>query len=136
MDAYYLDTCIWINFWKQEGDASKGIPYWKIALEFIRHAETIVVTPIVLKELKYKLPDADELIAFLKESEFIMLVKTVPEDYHMARMYERENKSISFADYLHVAIAKRLKVPLITRDKKLIEFARMHIKCHRPEDLI
>jgi predicted nucleic acid-binding protein len=133
---YYLDTCIWINLWKKEGDPSKGIPYWKIAHEFIRNAEAIVLTPIVIKEIKYKLTNADELIRFLRNSEFIKLESTVSEDYYIARVYEREHGTISFADYLHVAIAKRLDIPLITRDKKLIEFAKQHIRCHKPEELI
>ncbi|MBT4538739.1 hypothetical protein HOI26_00900 [Candidatus Woesearchaeota archaeon] len=43
---------------------------------------------------------------------------------------------ISFYDYLHVAISKRLNIPLITRDKDLIIFAKKHIEVYRPEELI
>ena len=32
---YYIDSCIWLNMFKNEGDSSKGVPYWKIAKEFI-----------------------------------------------------------------------------------------------------
>jgi len=32
---YYLDSCIWLNLLKKEGDASKGKPYWQIAKDFI-----------------------------------------------------------------------------------------------------
>ncbi len=38
--------------------------------------------------------------------------------------------------YLHVAIAKRLNIPLITRDKDLIIFAKKHVDVYKPEDLI
>ena len=61
----------------------------------------------------------------------------MPEDYDLARKFENEEEiKLSFYDYLHVAIAKRLNVPLITRDKELIYFAKKHIGVFKPEDLI
>ena len=33
--SFYIDTCIWLNLFKKEGDPSKGVPYWKIAEDFI-----------------------------------------------------------------------------------------------------
>ncbi len=35
MKEYYVETCIWLNFFKKEGDATKGIPYWKLARDFV-----------------------------------------------------------------------------------------------------
>ena len=65
------------------------------------------------------------------------MIKTVPEDYDLARKFEDEEEiKISFYDYLHVAISKRLNIPLITRDKDLITFAKKHIEVYRPEELI
>ena len=74
---------------------------------------------------------------FFKDNESIKMIKTVPEDYNLARKFESEEKfKISFYDYLHIAIAKRLNIPLITRDKDLIIFAKKHIEVCRPEELI
>ena len=65
------------------------------------------------------------------------MIKTVSEDYDLARKFEDEEEiKISFYDYLHVAISKRLNIPLITRDKDLITFAKKYVAVHRPEDLI
>ena len=65
------------------------------------------------------------------------MIKTVPEDYDLARKFEDEEEiKISFYDYLHVAISKRLNIPLITRDKDLITFAKKDIEVYRPEELI
>ena len=65
------------------------------------------------------------------------MIKTVPEDYDLARKFEDEEEiKISFYDYLHVATSKRLNIPLITRDKDLITFAKKHIEVYRPEELI
>jgi predicted nucleic acid-binding protein len=52
---YYLDTNIWLNLFKKEGDLRKGVPYWKIAKDFIQkvdeNEDTIIVSTIVLKEI-------------------------------------------------------------------------------------
>lgn len=37
MKRFYLDTCIWMNLFKKEGNPEKGVPYWKIAKEFINN---------------------------------------------------------------------------------------------------
>ena len=114
------------------------MPHWKIAKDFIENGNTIIVSTIVIKELSFKIKEKLELaMRFFKDNESIKLIKTVPEDYDLARKFENEEQfKISFYDYLHVAIAKRLNIPLITRDKDLITFAKKHLDVYKPEDLI
>lgn len=138
---YYVESCIWLNLFKKEGDPTKGIPYWKLAKDFIEQVENqnekIVVSTIVLKELYFTTKDKfNRIKKFFKESEYIEIVKTMPQDYELARKWEQEHTSLSFYDYIHVAIAKRLNIPLITRDADLIEFAKSHVEVFKPEDLI
>jgi len=137
---YYIDSCIWLNMFKNEGDSSKGVPYWKIAKEFIEKIEEnkdiIIVSAIVLKELQFKLEGKfEEVKQFFQEAEFIHLIKTTNEDYDLARKFEYQHGLLSFYDYLHMAICLRLNIPLITRDRDLIEFARNCIKVFKPEEL-
>lgn len=138
---HYVDTCIWLNLFKKDGDETKGIPYWKLAKDFIEQVEDdkdiIFVSTITLKELTFKLGDKfNEVKQFFQESDFIKIIKTTPEDYNQARTWEQDHQLLSFYDYLHVAIAKRLNTPLITRDRDLMEFAREHVEVFRPEDLL
>lgn len=86
----------------------------------------------------FKIEDKLNLVMkFFKDNNDIKLIKTQPEDYDLARKFESKEKfKISFYDYLHIAIAKRLNIPLITRDKELIEFAKKYIEVFKPEDLI
>ncbi|MEK6845626.1 MAG: PIN domain-containing protein [Nanoarchaeota archaeon] len=138
---HYVDTCIWLNLFKKEGDETKGIPYWKLAEDFIEQVEedndSIIVSTISLKELTFKLGDKfNEVKRFFQESDFIQIIKTTPDDYDQARQWEQEHRLLSFYDYLHVAIAKRLNVPLITRDKDLMEFAKKQVEVFKPEDLL
>ncbi len=139
---YYLDSCIWLNLFQKEGDASKGTPYWKIALSFIENAKNngfkIYVSTIVLKELNYIAGnDFQNIIDYFKQTGFIEIIKTKNEDYNLARKFENEdNSKISFYDYLHIAIARRLGCIFVTRDKDLLNFARNKININLPEKLI
>ncbi len=135
--TYYVDSCIWLNLFKKEGDASKGVPYWKLAKDFLEKSNKLIISTIVLKELSFKVENIDKTMKFFKDSEFIEIIKTRSEDYDLARKFEDEEEyKISFYDYLHVAIAKRLNIPLITRDRDLMDFARKQIDVFKPEDLI
>ena len=126
--TYYVDSCIWLNLFKKEGDASKGVPYWKLAKDFLEKSNKLIISTIVLKELSFKVENIDKTMKFFKDSEFIEIIKTRSEDYDLARKFEDEEEyKISFYDYLHVAIAKRLNIPLITRDRDLMDFARKQI---------
>jgi len=136
--TYYVDSCIWLNLFKKEGDPTKGVPYWKLAKDFLELNNRLIISTIVLKELSYKLENQfEEKLKFFKDTEFVEIIKTTPEDYDLARKFENEEEfNISFYDYLHVAIAKRINAPLITRDKDLMDFASKHIEVFKPEDLL
>ena len=137
--VYYIDTCIWLNLFKREGDETKGEPYFKIAQDFIeKEADKIVYSGIVLKEFRFILNDEiifKEKKQFFKE--FFEFVKLSEKDYDLARKYEIENNSkISFYDYLHIAICKNNNFILITRDKDLIETAKKYINVKKPEEIL
>ena len=136
---YYLDTCIWLNLLKKEINPKSGVQYWKLAKDFIEKIEDkqekIVISTIVLKELYYTLKERFQLVnQFFKESDFIEIIKTDPRDYDLARKWEKENETLSFYDYLHIAIAKRLNLQLITRDEDLIILAKKHVNVSKPEE--
>ncbi len=139
--SYYIDSCIWLNLFKKEGDETKGIPYWKLAKDFIEQIKDeedfIIISTITLKELTFKLSERfNEVKQYFQENDFIQIIKTTPEDYEQARQWEQEHRLLSFYDYLHVAIARRLNLVLITRDRDLIEFAEEYVKVFKPENLL
>ena len=138
---YYLDTSIWLNLFKKETNPKGCIPYWKLAKDFIQkveeNSEKLIVSTIVLKEIYFSANEKFNIIKkFLDESDFIEIVKTSPEDYDLAREWERIDGKLSFYDYLHTAIAKRLNSDLITRDARLIEFAKSYIRVFKPEEIL
>ncbi len=142
--SFYLDSCIWLNLFKEEGDPTKGVPYWKIAKDFIKKImfsknDEIVYTGFVLKELKYKLDEEifNEKLLFLKSEEKFRFIKATEEDYSFARKLESESHyEISFFDCLHISVCKRIKSILITRDEELIKFSKKYIEVNKPENLL
>lgn len=140
--SYYLDTCIWLNIFKREGDLSKGTPYWKIALDFVKSIENsggeIIVSPIILREIYSKLGEKYSLVKdYFDKNSFISLIEVFNEDYILARKFESaSNFTISFYDCIHIAMAKRLNIDLVTRDNSLIAFAKSFISVKKPEELL
>tara|TARA_Y100000310_G_scaffold262785_1_gene272585 strand:+ start:770 stop:1207 length:438 start_codon:yes stop_codon:yes gene_type:complete len=143
MIRFYIDTCIWLNLFKKEGDSSKGVPYWKIADDFIKRImfsedKEIIYNSLILKELKFKLGEIsfNEKLIFLKSEKRFKFIKSVDTDYSFARKLEGEFKyEIGFFDCLHIAICKRTNSILITRDKELIKNAIKYITVNKPEQL-
>ena len=141
--SFYLDSCIWLNLFKEEGDSNKGVPYWKIAKEFIEKIilskdKEIVFSGFILKELKHKLDDStfEEKLLFLKNEEKFRFIKATEGDYTLGRKLESESKfDISFFDCIHVAICKRVNSTLVTRDLKLIGFAKDYVEVIKPEEI-
>lgn len=138
--SYYIDTCIWLNLFKKEVNKNTGARYWKITKDFIneieKRQEKIIISTIVLKELYFLVEEKFQTInEFFEQEEYIEIIKTTTEDYQLARKWEKEHKKLSFYDYLHVAIAKRLNFYFITRDGELIIFAKNHVNVSKPEDI-
>ncbi len=141
MKLYYIDTSIWLNLFKREGDPTKGVPYWKIAEDFLKRVKgssdaKICISTIVLKELSYKLKIEFFLIQNRLKTKAIIF-RAVNEDYLLAREIEKKHQyALSFADCLHIAIAKRNNCVLITRDKELLEIGNLYVLSKKPEELI
>ena len=137
MVNYYVDSCIWLNLFKKE--TRKGVKYWKFARDFIdNYKDKLIISTIVLKELSFVLDKKFEIVReFFNDYKELSIVKTRSVDYDFARFLERKHDfTLSFYDFLHIAIAKRLDVCLVTRDKDLIRIARCHVKVVKPEELL
>lgn len=139
---FYVDTNIYLNLWKKEGDASKGVPYWKLAKDFLDKAEkegsTIAFSGLIIKELQYKLTNEHfEEKKKLLESTY-QKIEVIQEDYVNARKFESQSKfEISFYDCLHASVCKRLGLVLVTRDTLLLGFAKNEgLKCGKPENFL
>jgi len=133
-----------LNLFKKEGDPSKGVPFWRLAKEFIERVmfsmdDEIVYSGIVLRELQIKLDEAvfeEKRRWFAEESKFVK-VEVVNDDKVEARKLESTYEfDISFYDLLHLVLVKRLGLTLVTRDRQLLDVARENgVRADKPEDL-
>ncbi len=140
---YYLDTCIWLNLFKKEGDSTKGVPYWELTEIFMKKAikekAIIFYSDIVLRELQIKQSDEE----YIKSKFYILLTPVTRqlnqsiEDRNKARELESKyHFEISFYDLVHLIIAKKVGAILITRDRKLLSIALENdVIAKRPEEL-
>jgi predicted nucleic acid-binding protein len=140
-ETFYLDSCIWLNLFKNEGDSTKGKPYWKIAEDFLKYVSSndneIFVSSIIVKEIFFKAKNIFKSVnTFFQEEKYIQNISVKKEDYIFARKLEsKSNFGISFCDCLHIALSKRSNAILVTRDRKLIEFAKEYVIVKKPEEL-
>ncbi len=138
-EGFYIDTCIWLNLFKKEGDIKKGKPYWQIARDFLNYSReknnALYYSGFIINEIKHNLNNKqlfDKKTDFLKK--LCKYISATEEDYSFARNLEQRGK-LSFYDYIHIALRKRSKVILVTRDKLLLETGKKYVKTERPEDL-
>ena len=91
---YYVDTSIWLNLFKKEGDARKGVPYWQLAKEFLERVmfskdDEIVYSGIILRELQIKLGGLyEEKRRFFEKEPKCIWVDVVNEDKIAAHKLE------------------------------------------------
>jgi predicted nucleic acid-binding protein len=139
--AVYVDTCVYLNLWKRERGYF-GRPHWRIAKEFFDHmyasGNVVVYSGMVLKELKHKAPQLYEQKreTFNDPSHFNRII-VMDSHYERARLLESESRfSISFFDCMHIVLAKASDAVLVTRDRKLLAFAKGRCVAVRPEELL
>lgn len=143
--VYYVDTCIWLNLFKKEGNSKRGIPYWKIAEEFIRSVilssdKKIIYSGIVLRELEIHLEPATykEKRMLFQEGYECIKIEVIQEDRVKARKLEAQyGFTISFYDIMHMCIADRIGAIVVTRDNRFIELCKeKNVPVAKPEELI
>jgi predicted nucleic acid-binding protein len=144
MKKYYVDTCIYLNLWKKEGDSRFGKPYWRIAEEFFEKLKkencTIYYSGFILKELMFKLSPRifrKKMMIFDFNKNFIK-INASSADFEAARKIENKTDyKISFYDIIYMVLSRKHHSILITRDKNLLDVcAKYSVLAKKPEDLL
>ncbi len=137
---FYVDSCIYLNLWKME--VRNGVAFWKLAQNFFEHVkatnDSILISSFVLKELCFArdVKDLQEKIKDIRRSQLFRGVAAISDDYSEARRLESVARyELSFFDCMHIAMARRVGAMLVTRDNKLLSFARGLCLVSKPEDI-
>jgi len=142
--SFYVDACIYLNLWQQEGDDRFGIPYWKIALDFFEKFDgkdaIFYFSGFLLKELEHILSKEEfqGKRALFESSPNFKRLYLSDKELKQARKIESDmGYEISFYDIIHMLLAKKSKSILVTRDRKLLDVSRRYgVEADKPEDLL
>ena len=136
MIKYYVDSCIWIDFWEdRKGFMNK--PLGKYAAEFFLKAfnNKILISDVVLSELRDYMyeEDIEELMNIFYRLNIIEFVRFTAKDMKISSQIAEE-RDIPANDVLHALIASKNDAMLISQDKHFFKLKDIVI-FKRPQDL-
>ena len=137
MEKYYLDTCIWIDYFENRSDRFRPLGDWAIELinKIIKESGIFILSDHLLKELenKYSKKSLSKLFDILPEQ---LIIKTETNQRQAKEAFKLKTRlSVPFGDALHAILARDNKAILVSRDKHFYELTK-EVKVKKPEDLI
>jgi len=124
---YYIDSCIWLNLFKNEKSKS-GKDFGKITKMFFEYSlekkHTIILSSFVIKEIQFVLSEEEhnKVIQKLKKATHFRKHFVSELEFNFARVLEKEfDYTISFFDCIHLSICIKNNFILVTRDNLLIK---------------
>jgi len=134
MAKYYVDTCIWIDYWLNRNDNLR--PLGEFALRFFNKVlaadDSVIYCDVIVLELSKYFPDhVNDIFAILSDKG---LLEYVEIDYPSKMSAKRLSfeKKIPFGDALNIIVALKYDAILVTRDKHYLD---SEAKVFKPEDL-
>jgi predicted nucleic acid-binding protein len=133
---YYLDACIWRDYFENRSDKFRPLGEWAFELIkiIIENEDFFIISDLLIDELRKEYSDEEikynlnfipeKLIINLKEKE-----STSKEAFEL-----KQKSGIHFADALHFVLARSVGAVLVTRDRHFDELNSEYVK--KPEDLI
>ena len=124
LKKFYLDTCIWRDYFEDRKDALK--PLGEFAFRFLKKCvkdkSKIIVSDLVVKELQkdYSLNQIELMFSEFKH--LIIEVRHSKEQFMEAvNLFKQFNKKLPFYDILHSIVSRDETAILITRDSHFSE---------------
>ncbi len=133
MEKFYLDACIWRDYFENRSDRFRPLGEW--ALRLIKKIKDerglFVISDHLLRELKMK--DVTELMNIISYKSIIIIRCNHIQFKEAKRLSKIFN--IPRGDALHAILARDNDALLITRDKHFYEL-QDYVEINKPEDLI
>jgi len=134
---YYIDACIWRDYFENRSDNFRPLGEWafKLISSILRNKEFIVISDVLEDELKDSSSEKQlNDIFLLIPEQLVIRVKASDDQFVDARMLSRSLKT-PFKDTLHAVISRDNGCIMVTRDKHFIELCEITV-VKKPEDLI
>ncbi|MDD5418131.1 MAG: PIN domain-containing protein [Candidatus Nanoarchaeia archaeon] len=134
---YYIDSCIWIDYFENRSDRFKPLGDWAFLLfkKIINENNLILYSDLLQGELSNLFNESDitEILSIIPER--ILLKVNSSKIQLKETMFISKKFMIPVNDALHFILARENNAILITRDKHLLELP-VKIKVAKPEELI
>jgi len=132
---YYIDTCIWIDYWENRSDNFR--PLGEFAFNFfnkLNEEDSIYYSDLTIKELrtKYSNETINKIFSVIEISQ-ILFLESNSDNYKLAELISKASL-VHKSDALHIVLAIEVDAKFITRDKQILLSGL--IKAHTPEELI
>lgn len=134
---YYLDTCIWIDYFENRSDRFRPLGEWALATInlIIRSNAIIIFTNIVERELlKYYSPREMSQILSILPPQKLVIIRATSIHFKKARCISKEF-GLPITDCIHIAMAESNNAIFVTRDKHF-DILRNMFSILKPEELI
>jgi len=137
MKRFYLDACIWRDYFEDREDRFRPLGEWAFRLikKIIEDGDLFVISDVLIEELRepYTSEEIKNLFEIVPKK---LSLKIEYSKKQLRRAFEIKNKfNIPFKDALHSILAKDNNAILITRDKHFYELIG-EVDVRKPEDLI
>ena len=136
MQKYYLDTCIWRDYFENRSDRFRPLGDWafKLIKKIIEENNFIMISDLVEEELSIDYGNKEiENIFSIIPKELLIRISVSNLQFKEAINISRELKT-PLKDTLHAILAKNNNAILITRDKHFNEID--FVETYKPEELI
>ncbi len=135
---YYLDACIWRDYYENRNDKFRPLGEWALMLinKIIKEENSFIVSDLIISELniKYPLSLIEEIFQPIKKAGLLILINKTEFQVRDAWQFSKRRK-IEFSDALHCILARDNDAILITRDKHFEKLSEI-VVIKKPEDLI
>ncbi len=134
MQAYYLDTSIWLDHYEKRGMNGKNA--FKLILKIIEEDSLIIYSDFHIRELKHLGYDINEIYAIIKIAKPGNIKKVqINRNQSEEAKQLASLKNIPRGDALHAILARDNNAIMITRDQDFLKLSHI-VEVRQPEDLL
>ncbi|MBN1376962.1 PIN domain-containing protein [Candidatus Woesearchaeota archaeon] len=137
-NKYYIDTCIWRDYFENRKDKFRPLGEWafKLFKKIILNNEKVIYSEVVVEELLnyFNKEKIKEIFSIVKREGLLEKANITKDQIKEAKKLQFQRKT-PFRDTLHSILARDNKSILVTRDKHFNELQNI-VKIKKPEELI
>ncbi|HII14779.1 MAG TPA: type II toxin-antitoxin system VapC family toxin [Nanoarchaeota archaeon] len=135
---YYLDTCIWKDYYENRSDRLRPIGEWALAFinKAVEEGSRLLYSDAVIRELNryYTMDKTDAILSIVRNEDCLEKVSISRGQAQEARELSRKH-NVPFGDALHAVLARDNNAIIVTRDRHFDEL-RDIAEARKPEELI